>query len=306
MHRLYPLAVAGATLTVLACGGSPQGQLRYGVTFDGDPGLAAQRVEARLAAVDQRDDVDLGEVTVTPASGKLTVTIGVRAGDDCGGFALAKDAVRRALEVPGRLALREVVELDDALVEAARAALGDGFEVERRGYRPALAVKTKDGAEIDVAARVRGHGTAAADLYAEKVVERDAHGARTGSSYDVWALSKDSALKDGDIAKARAAYDERQEPVVMVEMTAAGGRRFYDLTARLVEWFVAIVVDDEVIGVPRVEEPISGGAVRISLGRGGSARETLDEARQLAGALAGGPIARDVRVVEEAASCTPR
>jgi|GEM_PF-1896546 len=307
MRRLIELA-AFTSVVMLGCGAAPSGTLLYRLTFDGDAAKATQRIEARLDAVDSRDDVDLVDVVVKPSEGGLTVSAGVRTRAGCQGFEVAEAAVRHALEAPQQLALREVLPADDAMVSKVQAALGDGFEVKLKGYDPSIEVRPPDGDRMDVVARIRGLGASGADLLAEKMTYVDETGRVTDVAWAVWAVARGSELKDGDIASATVELDERGGPYVAVTLSPDGRARFAALTARLVRKHLAIVVDDEVMSVPVVAEPIRGGMVRVTLGveDGTSPAQIVDESKALAVALAGGPIAENVRVVEEATRCTPK
>ena len=98
----------------------------------------------------------------------------------------------------------------------------------------------------------------------------------------VYALQP-AALTDADIEAANVVYSEYGGPGVSVALTEDGARRFGELTTRIVDQQLAIVLDDEVVSAPMIAEPIWGGRVHITLsGRG---KDVEDQAHALAAAL---------------------
>jgi preprotein translocase subunit SecD len=129
-----------------------------------------------------------------------------------------------------------------------------------------------------------------------------------GGGSDGWfALGGRPALTNADIERARGdVFDvPTGDPVVAIELTAAGARTFTELTRRIAErgaagataasgleaaQHFAIVVDDRIAAVPYVDfrqvpEGIDG-ATGVQIG-GGLTRKT---ARQLAALLSAGPL----------------
>ncbi|TNF38357.1 MAG: hypothetical protein EP329_00710 [Deltaproteobacteria bacterium] len=306
MRLSFDLAgpVVLATLLV-ACGAAPNGHLRFELSFDGDPAAAAERVRERLAVVDERDDVTLGEITLeeTAKSG-LIVDVAVRAGARCEGFEAARNAVRDALAKPHQLSLREVLAPEEDFIAQVKAALGEGVGVARERDEPYLLVSAPEG--TDVAARVAGIATRTQEAAAERI---DAPPGRkiVAPSWRIWPVARQSELRDGDIEQARATFsDFDNSPIVQTALTAAGAQRFETLTARLTDAYLAILVDGEVMSVPKVMEPIGGGRIQITMGaRNRPISEVFGEAQLLAAGLRGGPIASNVKIQELAASCVP-
>lgn len=119
-------------------------------------------------------------------------------------------------------------------------------------------------------------------------------GVRFGVECQVDALSREetcyahtlsaeprASLSNVHVAGAEVLFDDRG-PYVSVEMTPQGAVLFEELTRRAVGRYLAIMVDQWVYSAPVVEEPIAGGRARITLGRGASPTELLEEARTLA------------------------
>lgn len=82
-------------------------------------------------------------------------------------------------------------------------------------------------------------------------------------------------------------------PVVSFRFDAAGGRQFGDTTAGAVGKQLAIVLDDQVISAPVINEPILGGSGIIS------GRFTTEEANDLALLLRAGALPAPLTILEE-------
>ena len=303
MHKLW-LVIGGIAVPLAsACGPAPNGMLHLELAVSGDRVAAAERVRERLAAVDERDDVTLGEVAVHEAPpDRLVVDVEVRAGQACQGFETAARAVREALMRPRQLTLREVLPLDDALLLAVRTALGDDSEVRREPGRPYLEVTAPASKDVDAA--LAALDTPTRHLGLEPIAVAGAS-AGAPARYQVWALSTRSELQPDDVADAHAGSDDvTNEPIVWVALSEAGTQRFEALTARLTGRYMAILVDDDVMSVPQVMEPIPGGRIQVRVGQGGQApRELEAEAELLALGLAKGPVADSVRLAGESKPC---
>ncbi len=76
------------------------------------------------------------------------------------------------------------------------------------------------------------------------------------------------------------------EPQVQVDLTPEDGKRFTDLSTRLVDHKIAIMFDERVLSAPLVNEPIPGGMFVISMG---AAHQDGRQAQELVGKLAGIP-----------------
>lgn len=106
---------------------------------------------------------------------------------------------------------------------------------------------------------------------------------------------KRSALITGDqLIDARQEYDQRDNsPIVSITFDGQGGRRFARATQENTGKPFAIIVDNQVISAPNINEPILGGRAQISGGF------TLEGANQLAIALRSGKLPIALKVVEE-------
>ena len=108
------------------------------------------------------------------------------------------------------------------------------------------------------------------------------------------------AVKRSVIISGDQLIDARQEfepqtnaPVVGITFNAEGGRRFGRVTQENVGKPFAIILDNQVISAPNINEPILGGRASIS----GSF--TVDSANQLAIALRSGKLPVALKVIEE-------
>ncbi|MEM8800076.1 MAG: protein translocase subunit SecD [Pseudomonadota bacterium] len=104
---------------------------------------------------------------------------------------------------------------------------------------------------------------------------------------------KTRAMIEGDeLVDARATFQENQ-PVVSIQFNTSGARRFGDVTTQNVGRPFAIVLDDEIVSAPRINEPIRGGSAIIS------GRFTVQEADNLAVLLRAGALPAKLNVLEE-------
>lgn len=99
---------------------------------------------------------------------------------------------------------------------------------------------------------------------------------------------------DGEnLTGAQQSFDQDNQPVVVIQFDTVGGRRFAKLTQENVNRQFAIILDDEVISAPVINEPILGGSSQIS------GNFTVDSANNLAIALRSGALPVDLTIVEE-------
>jgi preprotein translocase subunit SecD len=107
-------------------------------------------------------------------------------------------------------------------------------------------------------------------------------------------LAKQVAIDGGEIADAAPGFDQQtRAPIVTFRFNAAGTRRFARVTQENIGRPFAVVLDDEVIAVPIIREPILGGSGQIS----GSF--TLEDANRIAMAMRSGALPGHLVVVEQ-------
>lgn len=95
------------------------------------------------------------------------------------------------------------------------------------------------------------------------------------------------------IVDAQPGFDSAGLPAVTVRFDALGSRRFARATRENVGRPFAIVLDDQVISAPVINEPILGGQAQIS------GNFTIESAKQLAIALRSGALPIDLAVIGE-------
>jgi len=107
-------------------------------------------------------------------------------------------------------------------------------------------------------------------------------------------ILKPTSLTGADLAESSVTFDQNTgKPAVSLTFTKEGGDKFAKITGENVGKPVAIVLDNEVISAPNVQEKIVGGTAQIT----GSF--TLDEAKNLSIQLNAGALPVPVKVVEE-------
>lgn len=95
------------------------------------------------------------------------------------------------------------------------------------------------------------------------------------------------------LTNAQPSFDQQGSPVVSFQFDAAGARRFCDVTRDNVGKPFAIVLDDEVISAPVIQDAICGGSGQIS------GNFSVKEANDLALLLRAGSLPAPLTVIEE-------
>ena len=133
---------------------------------------------------------------------------------------------------------------------------------------------------------------------AQKSITDPQTGSATGV-YPVYALRLEPdgapALSGTEIAEADQTIDINNggQVEVNITMNPDGARKWAEITTRNVGQQFAIVLDDEVISAPNINEPITGGRSRISGGF------TVQEAQDLASNLEVGRLPAETRIIQE-------
>jgi SecD/SecF fusion protein len=118
---------------------------------------------------------------------------------------------------------------------------------------------------------------------------------RENQRQKLWVQTSTRATVDGeDLTDAQPTFDNRtNEPVVSFRFNQKGALRFGKLTKENVGRPFAIVLDNQVVSAPVINEPILGGTGQIS------GRFTTQEANDLAIVLRSGALPAKLTVVEE-------
>jgi preprotein translocase subunit SecD len=108
------------------------------------------------------------------------------------------------------------------------------------------------------------------------------------------AVKRSTIISGDQLTDARQDFDpQTNEPQVQITFDGEGGRRFARVTQANVGKPFAIILDNQVISAPNINEAILGGTASIT----GSF--TVESANQLAIALRSGKLPVDLKVVEE-------
>lgn len=113
--------------------------------------------------------------------------------------------------------------------------------------------------------------------------------------YYTFLVSKDAPVTGANLTSADASRDTTTNRVqVNFRFDATGAREFEELTGKNVDRRMAIVLDDNVVMAPTIQEKIGGGQGRITMGRSND----LQKAQMLALALKAGALPAPVTVGE--------
>ncbi|MDY7233211.1 protein translocase subunit SecD [Hyalangium rubrum] len=119
-------------------------------------------------------------------------------------------------------------------------------------------------------------------------------------SYRTYLVEKNVPLTGENLESANASVSQLNEPEVNITFDAVGAREFERLTEANSGRYMAIVLDEYVQSAPRINEKISGGSARITMGGVGtkSFEEWFGEAQTLALVLKAGALPAPVTVGE--------
>ncbi len=100
------------------------------------------------------------------------------------------------------------------------------------------------------------------------------------------------------LTRAMVAYDTNGAPYVSIDFDGQGAKDFGDLTTEQTGEYLAIMLDDEVKSAPRIQEPITGGRCRVTLGSG-TGTDRVREAQGLVTVLTHGAYKAPVHKVHD-------
>lgn len=107
-------------------------------------------------------------------------------------------------------------------------------------------------------------------------------------------VEKRVMVAGGDLTDAQPGFDQRSgQPIVSFRFNSSGARKFSQVTSQNVGRPFAIVLDNEVISAPVINEPITQGAGQIS------GNFTVQQANDLAILLRAGALPAPLTIVEE-------
>jgi SecD/SecF fusion protein len=111
----------------------------------------------------------------------------------------------------------------------------------------------------------------------------------------------DKARIEGEaIENASQDFDPTtSEVVVEMGMTKQGAKDWATMTTKNTGKPIAIVLDEIVYSAPFVNEPITGGQSRITMGRGRNSNQSIQEAQDLANILKSGKLEAPAKIVQD-------
>ena len=107
------------------------------------------------------------------------------------------------------------------------------------------------------------------------------------------AVQRRVMVSGDQLVDAKQSFDQDGQPVVSITFNSGGARRFGRVTQENVNKPFAIILDNQVLSAPNINEPILGGQAQIS------GNFTVESANQLAVALASGKLPVKLNVIEE-------
>ncbi|KQW22998.1 preprotein translocase subunit SecD [Afipia sp. Root123D2] len=109
-----------------------------------------------------------------------------------------------------------------------------------------------------------------------------------------YVVKKQVLVSGGDLTDAQPGFDQRTgQPIVSFRFNTSGARKFAIATTENVKQPFAIILDNEVISAPVIQEPITGGSGQIS------GNFTVQQANDLAILLRAGALPAPLTIIEE-------
>lgn len=217
--------------------------------------------------------VDLNRVVLTPTTAGNSQALR-------DAMTVARDVVRRRIDPQGTKEITVVTQGSNRILvqvpgvedpEALKQLIGQTARLEFK-----LVDLTADPAQVQ-------QGRAPAGSQVLPMVDEGGY----------MAVQRRVMVSGDQLVDARQSFDQDGRPVVDITFNAAGARRFGRVTQENVNRPFAIILDNQILSAPNINEPILGGRAQIS----GSF--TVETANQLAIALASGKLPVKLNVVEE-------
>jgi preprotein translocase subunit SecD len=115
-----------------------------------------------------------------------------------------------------------------------------------------------------------------------------------GQKGEKYLIEKRVLVSGGDLVDAQPSFDQRtNEPVVTFRFNSSGARKFAEATQQNVGKPFAIVLDNQVVSAPVIQEPILGGSGQIT------GNFTVQQANDLSILLRAGALPAPLTIVEE-------
>ena len=113
-----------------------------------------------------------------------------------------------------------------------------------------------------------------------------------------YVLQTDTNLGGDDLEDAYVGFDEFGAPIVSLNFSPSGGKKFADLTGKNINRLMAIVLDKVVKSAPNIKDRIGGGRAQITLGAG-NRQDSIKEAKTISMALRAGALPASLEQLEE-------
>lgn len=257
------------------------GQVSFMVRDASQVDAAVERLRAQTqgAGMTGQRDWDVSVVDSTRIVLKPTQAGLVRAVDDA--LAVARDVVARRIDPDGTKEVTVIRQGSNRIVvqvpgledpEALKTLLGKTAKLE---------FKLVD-LNADPAAVAQGRAPVGSEVL------------RMADGTGAIAVKRQAIISGDQLVDATQGYDQRDNsPVVNIRFNNQGSKRFARVTQENVGKPFAIILDNQVLSAPNINEPILGGQAQISGGF------TVESANQLAVQLRSGKLPVALKVVQE-------
>ena len=115
----------------------------------------------------------------------------------------------------------------------------------------------------------------------------------SGGEQPLWVNVNNPIVTGDDIRSASQGFDEYQRPQINFNLKASGTQSFSQATVQFPGQLFAIVLDDEIMSAPRINDPIFGAGVRIT------GNFEMEEAIRLAAIIEAGALPAKLNFIEE-------
>ncbi|MBV9842561.1 MAG: protein translocase subunit SecD [Sphingomonadaceae bacterium] len=217
--------------------------------------------------------VDSTRITMTPTKSGIADAISKA-------MEQATEVVRRRIDALGTKEPTIIREGDDRIVVQVPGLQDPEALKQLLGKTAKLEFKLVD-QTADPQATAQGHAAIGSQVL---------HFATGGAPL---AVKRQAIITGEQLTDAELSYDQNNSPVVAIKFDSEGGKAFAEVTKENVGKPFAIILDNQVISAPNINEPILGGSAQISGGF------TVQSANQLAIALRSGALPVALKVVEE-------
>ncbi|MFZ4735124.1 MAG: protein translocase subunit SecD [Bradymonadia bacterium] len=112
-------------------------------------------------------------------------------------------------------------------------------------------------------------------------------------AFQIYYMFRKDGISGENVTSASVGYSQFNQPEVYMQFDQRDADAFYEMTKKFTKQQMAIMIDDHVYSAPRINEPIPGGRVRITLGSFGN--QAMKEANALVAVLRSGALNAPLR-----------